>query len=136
VFNCHKITDFKVGASFDLEDVHDDADPKNRILNAIYTATDEAVLGNQPNVKFFGHLLRDDERLSKMDLEYWIDYVYLFGVKELIPLYDKMDPITYRNWDVYILNWTIVALTILFWKKVICCCLGCCGKKDDKVKQE
>jgi hypothetical protein len=32
------------------------------------------------NVTFNGKLLAEDERLSKMDLEYWIDYVYLFGV--------------------------------------------------------
>ena len=36
-----------------------------------------------------------------MDLEYWIDYVYLFGVKDFIPLYDRLDFITFRNWDVY-----------------------------------
>ena len=38
-----------------------------------------------------------------MDLVYWIDYVSQFTVKEMIPLYDKMDPIEYRNIDVYAL---------------------------------
>jgi hypothetical protein len=53
------------------------------------------------NVTFHKRLLKDDERISKMDLEYWIDYVYLFGAKDLIPLYDKLDFITFRNMDVY-----------------------------------
>lgn len=73
-----------------------------------------------------------------MDLEYWIDYTQLFGVKELIPLYDKMDIVTYHNWDVYVINWAIFFGTIYFWKKVIglvcgccacCSCCGCCKKK-------
>ena len=85
------------------------------------------------NVDFYQHLLEDDERKSKMDLEYWIDYVQLFGVKEMIPLYDHMDPVTYRNWDVYCLNFTILGCTILFWKTVIgFCCRKCCGKGDKK----
>jgi len=57
-----------------------------------------------------------------MDLEYWLDYIQLFGVKELIPLYDHMDPITYRNWDVYALNWAIFAVVLYVLPKLFCCC--------------
>ena len=55
-------------------------------------------------------MLSEDERISKMDLEYWIDYVYLFGVDDFIPLYDKLDFITFRNWDVYAIYLLIVCL--------------------------
>jgi hypothetical protein len=136
-----------VGATIDLEGVHDIYEPRNRLFRALQSVNDDLSMSNYPNIKFYGHLLKDDERISKMDLEYWIDYVYLFGVKELIPLYDKMDPVTYRNWDVYMLNWTLLLLIILFWKKVIgllcgifckccsCCkCSNCCDKGDVKVE--
>ena len=39
-------------------------------------------------VSFIGKLLSEDERISKKDLSYWIDYIYLFGVADLIPAYD------------------------------------------------
>ena len=66
-----------------------------------------------------------------MDLEYWIDYVYLFGVKELIPQYDKMNPIAYRNWDVYALNWAILFAVLFYSKKMFQRNRG-----TDQVKQE
>lgn len=77
-------------------------------------------------VTFYYRLLAEDERLSKMDLNYWIDYVYLFGVKDLIPLYDHMDPITYRNWDVYCLLWTVAFVSLFVWYKLISICCSCC----------
>ena len=77
---------------------------------------------------FFSRLLAEDERLSKMDLEYWVDYVQLFGVKDMIPLYDHLDPIRFRNWDVYIFLWSIAAFVFYMFikflslvKYVICC---------------
>ena len=56
-----------------------------------------------------------------MDLHYWIDYVVLFGVEDLIPLYDGVDFITYRNldvWAIYILLG--VAVAYLFGKCIKC----------------
>lgn len=124
-----------MGDVFDLEEIHFDEQPRNRLFLALDSANNERFASNMPNIKFYNHLLQDDQRISKMDLEYWMDYVYLFGVKELIPLYDGMDPITYRNWDVYILNWCIFFCIVYFWKKVISFC--CCGKSEDKkVKTE
>jgi len=70
-----------------------------------------------------------------MDLNYWIDYVYLFGVKDLIPLYDHMDPVTYRNWDVYCLLWSIAFVVAYLWYKVISFCLSCC-RGGAKVKSD
>ena len=73
------------------------------------------------NVTFNGRLLAEDERISKMDLEYWIDYVYLFGVSDFIPLYDKLDFITFRNWDVYALYILILVLFFYFWINFCSC---------------
>ena len=129
-FNCHKLKQFKVGAPMETDYEYDSSPMATGFFKAWMEYPEM-----QKNVEFYQHLLEDDERKSKMDLEYWIDYVQLFGVKEMIPLYDHMDPITYRNWDVYVLNWTILVCTILFWKTVIgFCCrkCGCCGSKDKK----
>ena len=137
VFNCHKVEQFGVGVTVDLEDVHDDEVPRDRLFSALYRGVFDLTSSNYPNIKFFSHLLHDDQRISKMDLEYWIDYVYLFGVKELIPLYDKMDIITYHNWDVYILNWSLFFAVLFIVRKCLSCCCG--GRKADeqaKVKTE
>jgi hypothetical protein len=69
-----------------------------------------------------------------MDLEYWVDYVYLFGVKDMIPLYDKMNPIAYRNWDVYLLNFVFGILIFKILSTLMRCWWRCCSKKDSKVK--
>lgn len=42
-----------------------------------------------------------------MDLEYWVDYVFVFGVAHKIPAYDHMSWFYYHNCDI----WIIVALT-------------------------
>lgn len=84
------------------------------------------------NITFHQKLLAEDERISRMDLEYWIDYVYLFGVSDMIPLYDKLDPITFRNWDVYALSAVIVFLLIQL-IYTVCCCRCFCLKKKTKV---
>mmetsp|Transcript_7775 Transcript_7775/g.12061 ORF Transcript_7775/g.12061 Transcript_7775/m.12061 type:complete len:98 (+) Transcript_7775:668-961(+) len=92
----------------------------------------------QGNVTFYYHLLADDERISKMDLEYWLDYVYLFGVGDIIPLYDKAGVLAYRNWDVYIFLWSVLFVAI--WCFIKCCkccrrgCGKCCGKSKTKVE--
>ena len=74
-----------------------------------------------------------------MDLEYWVDYVSLFGVKEMIPLYDKMNPITYRNWDVYMLTFSVIFIVLYLVSKVVLgalrmirrCCYGGSKVKTD-----
>jgi hypothetical protein len=80
------------------------------------------------NSTFFSRLLAEDERLSRMDLEYWIDYVERFGVKEKIPLYDNMGFIEYRNWDVYAFLFTILFIALLVWIKVLKACCSLCKK--------
>lgn len=104
------------------------------MFTALYRAVYDLTTSNYPNIKFYNHLLHDDQRISKMDLEYWIDYVYLFGVKELIPLYDKMDPITYHNWDVYILNWSLLFGFLFGLKKLVDCCSSCCKASESQAK--
>lgn len=82
------------------------------------------------NVYFYGKLLSEDERISKMDLEYWVDYVYLFGVSDFIPLYDKMNPIVYRNWDVYAIYWVVAFGCLFFWYTMCKCCCKLCGSSQ------
>jgi len=127
-FNCHKLGQFDAGYAMQLEDYKNNKDAP--FLTGFFKAWMEYPKMRK-NTLFYQHLLEDDERKSKMDLEYWIDYVQLFGVKEMIPLYDHMDPITYRNWDVYCLNFAILGCIILFWKTVLGFCYRkACGKKD------
>lgn len=68
-----------------------------------------------------------------MDLEYWIDYVYLFGVGDFIPLYDKLDFITFRNWDVYAIYFAV----LFVFGYASCSCFSLVfGKRGKKVKQD
>jgi hypothetical protein len=73
----------------------------------------------------------EDEKKSKMDLNYWLDYVVKFGVKDLIPVYDKMGVIEYRNWDVYAMIGFVVA--VILWS-ILQVFKLCCGKKKVKVE--
>ena len=74
------------------------------------------------------HLLASDQRPSKMGTAYWIDYVHLFGVKEFIPLYDKMEYWRYRNWDVYVIYTILMAFFGYVSFKLLCGCCGLCTK--------
>ena len=126
MYNCHKLNLFNVGRPIQ----NDEADVNAAIQDVL---NNQAEINKQ--VTFYSRLLAEDERLSKMDIIYWIDYVYLFGVKDLIPLYDHMNPVMYRNWDVYVLLWTILFLVLFVWYKVISGCKAmCCG--GSKVKQD
>ena len=86
-------------------------------------------------IEFYSELLQD-EADSKMDIEYWIDYVDKFNVGHKIPLYDHMSFIKYHNIEL----WGFIAVIIYFiyciisyivraiWRRL-------CGKKEEpKVK--
>lgn len=84
------------------------------------------------NVTFHQNLLADDQRISRMNIEYWIDYAYFFGATDLIPLYDGVtNTFRFRNYDTYIFGlpplWLFTQLlyTVFFCR---CCCIrgGCC----------
>ena len=75
-------------------------------------------------------MISEDQRASKKDLFYWIDYVYLFGVTDLIPAYDKMDPIKFRNLDVNAFIFAILGLLLFIVYSIIKCC--CCSSKKVK----
>ena len=81
---------------------------------------------------FYHKLLVEDQRNSKMDINYWLDYVVKFGVKDLIPVYDKMGTIEYRNLDVYAMLWFVAAVIFYTVIKVI----GMCCSSKNKVKVE
>ena len=88
------------------------------------------------NIEFYSELLQD-EADSKMDLEYWIDYVDKFNVGHKIPAYDHMSFITYHNLEL----WAFVAVFLylvyrLMWFLVTRIYSIICGKKDNKVKTE
>jgi hypothetical protein len=124
-YNCHKLNLFNVGRP-----IPNDTPSVNAVVKEVLA--NQAAINKE--VTFYSRLLAEDERLSKMDIIYWIDYVYLFGVKDLIPLYDHMNPVMYRNWDVYVLLWSVFFVVLFVWYKVISTCKRtCCG--GSKVKQ-
>ena len=132
VFNCHKLQKFNVGKPLSLEDFNHDDPSETLLINTINSLVDpsSSILPDlHNNVTFFGRLLAEDERLSRMDLEYWVDYMQLFGPGDMIPLYDHMNPITYRNWDVYIFL-TCVFSTIAFINYNIFKCIKGCIFQD------
>ena len=67
-----------------------------------------------------------------MDLEYWVDYLKLFGVKHKIPTYDKMSSVVWFNLDL-----VTAALLVTYvcyrmgrwWFRQVC-------RSEDKVKLE
>lgn len=123
VFNCHKLLTENAGIPVDIQD---------KDLDLIGTINQ--ILKDQTmfqNASFYHKLLVLDERRSKMDMNYWLDYVQQFGVKELIPVYDKMGPIEYRNWDVYAMLWTLAAIIVWVNYKIFSFC--CCKSKKVKV---
>lgn len=63
------------------------------------------------NAEFY-HKLLVEERRSKMDINYWLDYIVKFGVKDLIPKYDHMSAIEFRNLDVYLLLWSAAFIVL------------------------
>ena len=75
-----------------------------------------------------------------MDLEYWINYVVLFGVKHKIPLYDHMNFFKYLNIDVYLFLSVVLIIVYYILKLILCSLLGLCWKskkgEDGKVKDE
>ena len=58
-------------------------------------------------IEFYADLLEDEEE-SKMDIEYWLDYIHLFNVGHKIPLYDHMSFIKYHNGEL----WGFIGLMI------------------------
>jgi hypothetical protein len=103
-YNCHKVVNFNVGNAIDVTKLSKDKSLMKNTIEPLADLTSEENILIGKNITFHQNLLAKDERISRMDLEYWIDYVYLFGVSDMIPLYDKVDPITFRNWDVYVLG--------------------------------
>lgn len=88
------------------------------------------------NNKFNKALLKE-EKESRQDLEYWIDYIHLFGISHKIPKYDHMSFIVFHNLDIL----GAVLLTLLVIYKIcsfcICsvCCRPCC-KAGEKKKED
>ena len=132
-FNCHKVNQFKVGVALSQDDLADEQG--SAVADAINQISADKAFNKEVGqaVFFYGKLLSEDERISKMDLEYWIDYVYLFGVSDFIPLYDKMNPITYRNWDVFAVYWVILigVFSLLYLVCKHTCCRLCGSSKKD-----
>jgi hypothetical protein len=75
------------------------------------------------NVSWYKELLAEKRLDDKMDLQYWIDYLKLFGVKHKIPAYDKMSNIVWFNLDLvavallFIYAWYIIAR---WWFRLAC----------------
>ena len=126
-YNCHKIAEFQVGLQVSK------LDGLAGSISELTDLSDPLVADSFEKVQFYSEILQE-ERRSKMDLEYWIDYVKEFGVAHKIPLYDHMSFVKYNNLDV----WGLVFLAIYIPFNIIyyLCACCCCKKKQDKVKAE
>merc|ERR1712051_142460 len=136
-FNCHKINEHVVGTSSKLEGqlntLSDD------LFQTILDRNHEIGSTVRQRVNFYHEILQA-ERESKMDLEYWVNYVVLFGVEHKIPLYDHMNFFKYLNIDVYLFLTIVLVIVYYILKLILCSLCGLCcksNKKDDgKVKNE
>ena len=125
-YNCHKIAEFQVGLQVrQIEGLGND-------ILALTDMSDPLVQDTFYKVQFYSDILQE-ERNSKMDMEYWIDYLHEFGVSHKIPLYDHMSFFKYNNLDVWCLVFLIIYIPYLICSYVCCCC---CRKKDAKVKAD
>mmetsp|Transcript_13127 Transcript_13127/g.22179 ORF Transcript_13127/g.22179 Transcript_13127/m.22179 type:complete len:170 (+) Transcript_13127:1228-1737(+) len=137
VFNCHKLLVHNAGVPIHLKSLETPEDDSlAQALSKLSGGESEYHRHLIHNVTFYHKLLSEDERLSKMDLQYWLDFVYLFGVEEMIPLYDKMHPFSYRNYDVYLLAWAIFFTLLYLLTKLCKCCGRMCCKSEAKSKQD
>ena len=87
----------------------------NDIL-ALTDMSDPLVQDTFYKVQFYSDILQE-ERNSKMDMEYWIDYLHEFGVSHKIPLYDHMSFFKYNNLGVWCLVFLIWSGRGCEWKR-------------------
>lgn len=66
----------------------------------------------------------EDEENSKENLNFWIDYIVMFGISHKVPIYDKMSFIRMHNLDVYSVFFIILLIII----KLILAMFRCCGR--------
>lgn len=126
-YNCHKIAEYQVGLQVkEIEGL-------SKQIVELTNLDDPLVADSFDKVNFYSEILQE-ERKSKIDLEYWIDYVKEFGVSHKIPLYDHMGFIKYNNLDVWALVFLIIYIPYQIISYLCWCC--CCKKSDKKVKQE
>jgi hypothetical protein len=64
-----------------------------------------------------------------MDLNYWIDYVYTFGVAHKIPAYDHMSFFYYHNMDIWLILIAVISLFMMAFKSLL---ETFSGLEDDK----
>ena len=83
-------------------------------------------------IEFYHDILEDEEE-SKMDIEYWIDYVEKFNVGHKIPLYDHMSWFKYHNGELWgfigLCIYIVLLLTFLILKYSFRCCRRLLCKK-------
>lgn len=67
-----------------------------------------------------------------MDLEYWLDYLILFGVKHKVPYYDGMSSIVWFNLDLAVAALLLIFMCYRFvkwWFRLACL-------DEEKLKEE
>lgn len=69
-----------------------------------------------------------------MDLEYWIDYIHLFGISHKIPKYDHLGVIAFYNLDVLAVFAIVFYMLYKFVKVVLVKGYGLIFKKKEKVE--
>ena len=136
-FNCHKLSEFEIGIHSKTEGLSNTMMPE--LFKLLVDKNAHATKGMLEKVEFYSELLQD-EADSKMDIEYWIDYVDKFNVGHKIPLYDHMSFIKYHNielWGFIAFVLYLIYCMIYYVVRAIWRCI--CGKKKEveaKVKQE
>ena len=73
-----------------------------------------------------------------MDLEYWVDYTFVFGVAHKIPAYDHMSWFYYHNCDIWIMVFIFFCLCLFLLKSILqfVCCGLCFKTKVEPVEEK
>ena len=126
-FNCHKLSEFEVGLHSNVEGLENAM--MTAVLKMLADKGAQATKEVLEKTDFYYELLQD-EAGSKMDIEYWIDYVHTFNVGHKIPLYDHMSWIKFHNIEL----WGFIAFVLYLVYRLVFFVIGkvwgcICGKK-------
>jgi hypothetical protein len=133
-FNCHKINEFGVG----LVSLSQGLQHPSQILlfKSLMDKNVPELEEMLEKAEFYSELLQFEAE-STIDIEYWIDYLYEFGIEHKIPLYDHMSFFKYHNLDLWIPLFLV--LYCVYWaitSLCACCCRKLCCPKPSKVDKE
>ena len=126
-YTCHKVNEYVVGSSSKVNG--DLSNISVGLLQAMLDVKQPITKEVRGRVNFFSEILKAQAE-SNQDLEYWLDYVFTFGVEHKIPAYDGMTIYEYLNAEVWGPIGGIFLILFFISVFILKTCLRCCFGSD------